>query len=80
MADIVVELHDVNIYQQQSLVLSDVSFSIEQSEFVYLIGKTGSAGVLPRRARRGDETATRVVWYPREIILVRVSRGSDRTL
>jgi cell division transport system ATP-binding protein len=42
MAELVVELKHVNIYQQQSIVLKDVSLSIEPSEFVYLIGKTGT--------------------------------------
>ncbi len=42
MAELVVELKHVNIYQQQAIVLKDVSVSIEQSEFVYLIGKTGT--------------------------------------
>ncbi|MBS1658203.1 MAG: ATP-binding cassette domain-containing protein [Bacteroidetes bacterium] len=42
MAELVVELKHVNIYQQQAIVLKDVSVTIEQSEFVYLIGKTGT--------------------------------------
>lgn len=36
------ELQHANIYQQQALVLKDVSLTIAQSEFVYLIGKTGT--------------------------------------
>lgn len=32
----------VNIYQDDKLVLGNVDFHIEQSEFVYLIGKVGS--------------------------------------
>jgi len=58
MADVVVELRDVNIYQQQSLVLKDVSFSIEQSEFVYLIGKTGSGKSSLLRILYGDLSLT----------------------
>ena len=42
MAELVAELKHVNIYQQQAIVLKDVSVTIEQSEFVYLIGKTGT--------------------------------------
>lgn len=32
----------INIYQDDKLVLANVDFHIEQSEFVYLIGKVGS--------------------------------------
>jgi cell division transport system ATP-binding protein len=35
-------LEAADIYQQQTLVLSQVNFSIEPGEFVYLIGKTGA--------------------------------------
>jgi len=42
MAEAVAVLKQANIYQQQALVLKDVTFSIDQSEFVYLIGKTGT--------------------------------------
>lgn len=37
-----VRLQDAHIRQAEQLVLSDVSFSIEKGEFVYLIGATGS--------------------------------------
>ncbi len=40
--DTVIELRKANIYQKDSLVLSDVSFSISKGELVYLIGKVGS--------------------------------------
>jgi cell division transport system ATP-binding protein len=40
--NIVVDLKGVNIYQRKSLVLSDVNLTIGKSEFVYLIGRTGS--------------------------------------
>ncbi len=42
MSKSVIELKNVNIYQGQSLILSDVNISIEKGEFVYLVGKTGS--------------------------------------
>lgn len=35
-------LENVNVYQNKNLVLKEVSLKIEQGEFVYLIGKTGS--------------------------------------
>ena len=38
----VVTLKEAQIFQQGNIVLSDVNFEIEESEFVYLIGKTGS--------------------------------------
>lgn len=40
--DTVISLKNVNIYQRDNLVLSDVSVEIGKGEFVYLIGKTGS--------------------------------------
>lgn len=40
--DKIIELANANIYQRDNIVLSDVTFSIGQGEFVYLIGKTGS--------------------------------------
>jgi cell division transport system ATP-binding protein len=38
----IVELRSVNIYQSGNLVLSHVDLSVNQGEFVYLIGKTGT--------------------------------------
>ncbi len=38
----IVNLSDVNIYQQENLVLQNVNLNITKGEFVYLIGKTGS--------------------------------------
>ncbi|MBL4654355.1 MAG: ATP-binding cassette domain-containing protein [Bacteroidia bacterium] len=35
-------LEDVNIYQQKSLILTNVNLQIKKGEFVYLIGKTGT--------------------------------------
>ncbi len=42
MQPIIVQLKDVNIYQQGVLVLQQVGLKITKGEFVYLIGKTGS--------------------------------------
>jgi cell division transport system ATP-binding protein len=42
MSDIIVQLQHVNIYQGKSLVLRDVNIDIQKSEFVYLVGKTGT--------------------------------------
>lgn len=37
-----IELKNVDVFQSDRLILSDVSFSIQPTEFVYLIGATGS--------------------------------------
>ena len=42
MSEIVLSIQNANIYQGDSLILSDVNISISRSEFVYLVGKTGT--------------------------------------
>jgi cell division transport system ATP-binding protein len=42
MAEIIVELKHVNIYQGDSLILEDVNISVNKGEFIYLVGKTGT--------------------------------------
>ncbi|MAW94135.1 MULTISPECIES: cell division ATP-binding protein FtsE [unclassified Leeuwenhoekiella] len=42
MSQTVLKLHNASIFQRESLILSDVSLTINKGEFVYLIGKTGS--------------------------------------
>ncbi len=42
MAQSIIELKNVNIYQGNSLILSDVNISVDKGEFVYLVGKTGT--------------------------------------
>jgi cell division transport system ATP-binding protein len=42
MSDIVLSIQNANIYQGNTLILSDVNINISRSEFVYLIGKTGT--------------------------------------
>ncbi|MEY4629433.1 MAG: hypothetical protein RLZZ595_1759 [Bacteroidota bacterium] len=42
MSDVVLEISNANIYQGESLILSDVNIQVSKSEFVYLVGKTGS--------------------------------------
>jgi cell division transport system ATP-binding protein len=38
----IVDLRNVNVYQKDILILSDVNLKINKGEFVYIIGKTGS--------------------------------------
>jgi cell division transport system ATP-binding protein len=40
--DIVVNIKNVDIYQQKHLVLSNVNLKVNAGEFIYLIGQTGS--------------------------------------
>src|SRR5215211_2343793 len=42
MAENIVELKNVNIYQGQNLILQDVNLTVTKGEFVYLVGKTGT--------------------------------------
>jgi cell division transport system ATP-binding protein len=40
--DSIIDLEGVSIYQRDNLILSNISLSIHKSEFVYLVGKTGT--------------------------------------
>src|ERR1700759_222329 len=42
MAEPIIELKRVNIYQGDNLILQDVNITILKGEFVYLVGKTGA--------------------------------------
>jgi cell division transport system ATP-binding protein len=42
MSEAVLSIKNANIYQGDSLILSDVNITVSRSEFVYLVGKTGS--------------------------------------
>jgi cell division transport system ATP-binding protein len=62
MSEAVIDLRHANIYQGQSLILKDVNIKVERSEFVYLVGKTGTGkssllktlyGELPLRDGQG---------------------------
>lgn len=41
-SDKIIELSKCNIWQQDHLVLSDVSLDVKKGEFIYLVGKVGS--------------------------------------
>lgn len=62
MAETIVDLHNANIYQGDSMVLEGVDFTVQKGEFVYLVGKTGTGkssllktlyGELPLRDGQG---------------------------
>ena len=38
----IIELEKISVYQNENLILANVSLSISKGEFLYLIGKTGS--------------------------------------
>ena len=42
MSETVLQLKDASIFQGDNLVLSDVNFEMQEGDFVYLIGKTGT--------------------------------------
>jgi cell division transport system ATP-binding protein len=42
MSETVLSISNANIYQGASLILSDVNITVSRSEFVYLVGKTGT--------------------------------------
>ncbi len=42
MAEPIIEIKNVNIYQGNNLILSDVNLEVKRGEFAYLVGKTGT--------------------------------------
>ena len=54
MSQSIVELKQVNIYQSNSLILSDVNISVDKGEFVYLVGKTGTGKSSLLKTMYGD--------------------------
>ncbi len=56
MAEKIIELRNVNIYQGNNLVLQDVNISINRGEFVYLVGKTGTGKSSLLKTLYGDLT------------------------
>lgn len=65
MAETIIELRNVNIYQGDSQILRDVNLTVNKGEFVYLVGKTGTGkssllktlyGELPLREGQGTVT------------------------
>ena len=54
MPDAIVELRNANIYQGDSVVLSDVNITVNRGEFVYLVGKTGTGKSSLLKTMYGD--------------------------
>ncbi|HKK41345.1 MAG TPA: ATP-binding cassette domain-containing protein, partial [Bacteroidales bacterium] len=40
--DVIIELNNCKIWQQDHLVLSDVSLNVGKGEFIYMVGRVGS--------------------------------------
>ena len=54
MPEAIVELRNANIYQGDSVVLSDVNITVDRGEFVYLVGKTGTGKSSLLKTMYGD--------------------------
>lgn len=58
MAEPIIELSHVNIYQGNNLVLQDVNLTVNKGEFVYLVGKTGTGKSSLLKTLYGELTLT----------------------
>src|SRR3984957_6121240 len=56
MAEPIVELTNVNIYQSGTLILGNVNIVVNKAEFVYLVGKTGTGKSSLLKTMYGDLT------------------------
>jgi cell division transport system ATP-binding protein len=56
MAEPIVELRNVNIYQSNNLILGNVNIVVNKAEFVYLVGKTGTGKSSLLKTMYGDLT------------------------
>ncbi len=56
MAEPIVELNNVNIYQSGTLILGNVNIIVNKAEFVYLVGKTGTGKSSLLKTMYGDLT------------------------
>jgi cell division transport system ATP-binding protein len=58
MAEPIIELSHVNIYQGNNLILQDVNLTVNKGEFVYLVGKTGTGKSSLLKTLYGELTLT----------------------
>ncbi|GMN07462.1 ATP-binding cassette domain-containing protein [Croceitalea sp. MTPC5] len=42
MSETILKLQDVSVFQNENLILSNITLEVKKGEFVYIIGKTGS--------------------------------------
>lgn len=42
MAETILKLQDIAVFQNENLILNNITFEVKKGEFVYIIGKTGS--------------------------------------
>jgi len=58
MAEPIIEISHVNIYQGNNLILQDVNLIVNKGEFVYLVGKTGTGKSSLLKTLYGELTLT----------------------
>ena len=58
MAEPIIELSHINIYQGSNLILQDVNLTVNKGEFVYLVGKTGTGKSSLLKTLYGELTLT----------------------